>query len=201
MTGYAELQVTTNFSFLRGAPHPEEMVHMAAALGLAAVAVTDRNTLAGVVPAHVAARETGMRLAVGVRLDLADAPSLLCLPRDRTACGRLARLLTVSRRRAPKGSCEIGLADLLDHATGQILIALPPRAPDGSIDPGFKDRLVSLRRRIGPAMHLAASHLYRGDDRARIDFLAALAGRGDTPLVATNDIHAHVPERRGWPTF
>ncbi len=196
MADYAELQVTTNFSFLRGASHPEEIVRTAAALGLAAVAVTDRNTLAGVVRAHVAARETGMRLVIGARLDFGDAPSLLCLPRDRTAYGRLSRLLTIGRRRAPKGSCEIGLADLLEHATGQILIVLPPVAPDGSIDPGFEDHLVSLRRRIGPAVHLAASHLYRGDDRARIGHLAAVAARADAPLVATNDVHAHAPARR-----
>ena len=200
MPGYAELQVTTNFSFLRGASHPEEMVRTAAELGLAAVAVNDRNTLAGVVRAHVAARETGMRLVVGARLDLVDAPSVLCLPRDRTAYGRLSRLLTIGRRRAPKGSCEIGLADLLDHAAGQILIALPPETPpatqDGRIDAGFEDHLVSLRRRIGPAVHLAASHLYRGNDRAWIDRLAAIAARAETPLVATNDVHAHGPERR-----
>ena len=199
-TEYAELQVTTNFSFLRGASHPEEMVRTAAELGLAAVAVSDRNTLAGVVRAHVAAREAGMRLVVGARLDLVDAPSLLCLPSDRTAYGRLSRLLTIGRRRAPKGSCEIGLADLLEHATGQILIALPPEppegAPPGAIDAGFEDHLVALRRRIGPAVHLAASHLYRGNDRARIDRLAAIAARAETPMVATNDVQAHAPERR-----
>ena len=81
---------------------------------------------------------------------------------------------SIGRRRAPKGSCEIGLADLLDHATGQILIALPSESPKGAIDPDFENQLISLRRRIGPAVHLAASHLYRGDDRARIEYLAAL---------------------------
>ena len=92
MTGYAELQVTSNFSFLCGASHPEELVAEAAALGHEAVAITDRNTFAGVVRAHVAARDAGIRLLVGVRLDLHDAPSLLAFPRDREAYGRLSRL-------------------------------------------------------------------------------------------------------------
>ena len=196
MSGYAELQVTTNFSFLRGASHPGEMVRAAAGLGLAAVAVTDRNTLAGAVRAHVAAREAGIRLVVGARLDLFDAPSVLCLPRDRAAYGRLSRLLTLGRRRAPKGSCEIGLGDLLDHAAGQTLIVLPDEAPGAAFAAGFPDRLDALRRRIGPAVHLAASHLHRGDDRARIDRLTALARRVGTPLVATNDVRAHEPGRR-----
>ena len=192
---YAELQATTNFTFLRGASHPGELVQAASALGLHAVAVTDRNTLAGVVRAHAAARETGMKLVVGARLDLADAPGMLCLPRDRAAYGRLSRLLTIGRRRAPKGACEIGLADLLDHATGQILIVLPPG--DGAApDPSFEESLASLRRRIGSSVHLAASHLYRGDDRARIDRLAGIAVRAGAPLVATNDVHAHTPARR-----
>ncbi len=190
---YAELQVTTNFTFLCGASHPGELVQAASALGLHAVAVTDRNTLAGVVRAHAAAREVGMKLVVGARLDLADAPAVLCLPRDRAAYGRLARLLTVGRRRAPKGECEIGLADLLDHATGQILIALPPADCDGH---GFERHLSALRRRIVSPVYLAANHLYRGDDRARIDRLAGIAARAGTPLVATNDVHAHAPARR-----
>ncbi len=118
MTAYAELQVTSNFSFLRGAAHPEELVARAAEIGLAAIAITDRNTLAGVVRAHLAARETGIRLVVGARLDFTDAPSLLCLPTDRVAYGRLSRLITLGRRRAPKGECHITLDDFLDHAEG-----------------------------------------------------------------------------------
>ncbi|MEE8534351.1 MAG: PHP domain-containing protein, partial [Alphaproteobacteria bacterium] len=87
---YAELQVTSNFSFLRGASHAEELVGAAAALGLSAIAICDRNTLAGVVRAHVAARETGMRLVVGARLDFDCGASVLCFPTDRTAYGRLS---------------------------------------------------------------------------------------------------------------
>src|SRR5690606_3062252 len=116
MPAYAELQVTTNFSFLRGASHAEELVAQAAALGHAAIAVADRNTLAGVVRAHLAARDTNIRLVVGARLDLADAPSLLCFPTGRAAYGRLSRLLTLGKRRAPKGECHLALADVFDHA-------------------------------------------------------------------------------------
>ncbi|MEZ5774604.1 MAG: error-prone DNA polymerase [Hyphomicrobiaceae bacterium] len=123
--GYAELQATSNFSFLEGGSHAEELVATARALGLAALAVTDRNTLAGVARAHLAARETGMRLIVGARLDLADAPGLLCLPTDREAYGRLCRLLTLGQRRAPKGACHLTLEDVAAHSAGQMLIALP----------------------------------------------------------------------------
>ncbi|MCL4767301.1 MAG: PHP domain-containing protein, partial [Hyphomicrobiaceae bacterium] len=123
---YAELQVTTNFSFLRGGSHPQELVAQAKALGLSALAVTDRNTLAGVVRAHTAAKDSGLRLIVGVRLDLQDAPSLVCLPTSRAAYGRLCRLLTLGQRRAEKGQCTLFLDDVVAHGEGQIFIALAP---------------------------------------------------------------------------
>ncbi|MCB1505687.1 MAG: error-prone DNA polymerase [Hyphomicrobiaceae bacterium] len=127
---YAELQVTTNFSFLRGASHADELIAQAKALGLSAIAVTDRNTLAGVVRAHTAAKEAGLQLIVGARLDLADAPSLLCLPKDRAAYGRLSRLISVGQSRAEKGECHLRLADVAAHGEGQIFIALPPETWD-----------------------------------------------------------------------
>ncbi|HET6389013.1 error-prone DNA polymerase, partial [Hyphomicrobium sp.] len=127
---YAELQVTTNFSFLRGASHADELVEQAKALGLSAIAVTDRNTLAGVVRAHVAAKadedKPGMRLVIGARLDLEDAPSLLVYPTDRVAYGRLCRLLSHGQLKAEKGKCILSLADVAAHAEGQIFIAVPP---------------------------------------------------------------------------
>ena len=127
MTSYAELDVTTNFSFLRGGSHGEELVATARALGLTAIAVTDRNTLAGVVRAHLAAREVGgIKFIVGARLDLKDAPSLLVYPRDRAAYGRLCRLLTLGQRRAEKGHCTLFLDDVAAHADGLICIVLPP---------------------------------------------------------------------------
>ena len=127
MPRYAELDVTTNFSFLRGGSHAEELVATAKALELEAIAVTDRNTLAGVVRAHLAAKEVGgIKFIVGARLDLQDAPSLLAYPRDRAAYGRLCRLLTLGQRRAEKGQCTLFLDDVTSHAEGLIFIALPP---------------------------------------------------------------------------
>ncbi len=132
MSGFAEFGVATNFSFLRGASHAEELVAEAARLGLAGLGIADRNTLAGVVRAHVALKETdagktGLRLVVGARLVFADGtPDILCFPRDRSAYGRLSRLLTLGKRRAEKGDCLLALPDLLAAAEGQNLVVIPP---------------------------------------------------------------------------
>src|SRR5512143_2447310 len=111
---YAELAAVTNFSFLRGASHPAELVARAAELGLQALAVADRNSLAGVVRAHDAARELGYRLIPGARLVLRDGAEILALPTDRIAYGYLSRLLTLGKMRAPKGECWLDLEDLLE---------------------------------------------------------------------------------------
>jgi error-prone DNA polymerase len=193
MIEYVELQVTTNFSFLRGASHPHELVETAAALGHRAIGVADRNSLAGVVRVHSTAKAVGnIRPVIGARLDFTDHPSLLCYPTDRAAYGRLCRLLTVGRLRAPKGECYLGIADLDDWSAGQILIALAPDVPDD----GFAATLAALAARFPGQCHLAASHRYDGDDAGRIDRLAALARQARLTLVATNDVHYHVPERR-----
>ena len=111
--GYVELQVTTNFTFLQGAAHPEELAAQAAVLGHDAVAVTDHNTLAGVVRGHLGAKTAGIRVIVGTRLNFADGtPSLLCLPTDLAAYGRLSRLLTLGKRRAEKAQCRLSATDL-----------------------------------------------------------------------------------------
>jgi len=194
---YAELQVTTNFSFLRGGSHGEELVAQAKILGLEAIAVTDHNTLAGVVRAHVAAKEAGLRLIIGVRLDLTDAPSLLCYPTDRAAYGRLCRLLSLGQGRAIKGQCTLHLNDLAAFASGQIFIALPPRENFQDSNARFEHDLMRVRAALSPApIYVAASCLYRGDDRARIAALGELAKRCATPLVATNDVVYHAPYRR-----
>jgi len=184
---YAELQVTTNFSFLRGAAHPDELVVTAAALGHQAIAITDRNSLAGIVRAHHAAKEVGLRLVIGCRLDLRDGTSLLAFPEDRAAYGRLTRLLTLGKRRAPKGECHLDYADLVTHGDGQIVIVLPSEVED------FVARFAADFR--GRA-YLAAHHLYRGDDMRRLARLAALGEATGLPLVATNDVLYHLPERR-----
>ena len=201
---YAELQAVSNFSFLRGASHAEELVERAADLGLAAIGIADRNTLAGAVRAHVAAKAAGLRLLTGARLDLACGFSLLCYPRDRAAYGRLCRLLTLGQRRAAKGGCVLHMDDMMAHAEGQVLIALPPDRLDekggegggkGDDEP-FEAALAALRRRHEGPLYLAAHMLYRGDDVSRLNRLAALAERHEVPLVATNDVHYHTRKRR-----
>jgi error-prone DNA polymerase len=197
MRAYAELQVVSNFTFLEGGSHAEELVATAKALGLAAIAIADRNTLAGVARAYLAAKEADIRLLVGARLDLTDAPSLICLPTDRAAYGRLSRLLTLGQRRAAKGKCLLALADVADHAQGQIFLALPPPDWDWRAPSSFTSCLMRFKQSLAPApLYLAASHRYRGEDRARITALATLASRCDTPLLATNDVLYHAPHRR-----
>ncbi len=188
---YVELQATSNFTFLRGASHPQELAVAAAALGLAGFALTDRNSLAGVVRAHMAAKVAGVRFVVGARLDFRCGRSLLVYPTDRAAYGRLARLITLGRRRAPKGECHLDLADLDALGAGLIMIALP-ETEEGSLAALLED----LAARFPGHVYLAGQHLYRGDDRRRLARLAALAARAGTPLVAVNDVHAHVPQRR-----
>ncbi|WP_431216457.1 PHP domain-containing protein [Puia sp. P3] len=123
---YTELQITSNFSFLRGASHPEELAAQAAALNHSALAITDRNTLAGIVRAHAAAKKHRIRLIPGARVDLLDGPSLLALPTDKAAYGRLSALLTLGNRRAEKGDCHLYKADVYAHTQGLQLIVIPP---------------------------------------------------------------------------
>ncbi|MEO1568952.1 MAG: PHP domain-containing protein, partial [Pseudomonadota bacterium] len=192
LRAYAELQVTTNFSFLRGASHAEELVLQAKAQGLAAIGICDRNTLAGVVRAHIAARTHGLALLVGARLDLADGLSLICYPTDRDAYGRLSTLLSKGKRAARKGDCHLTLADVIAYSDGQIFIALPPDTPDEA----FENSLADLAAQWAGRLYIGASYRYRGQDRASIARLASLGARCRTPLVALNDVLYHAPERR-----
>jgi len=221
MPRYAELDVTTNFTFLRGGSHAEELVATAQALGHEAIAVADANTLAGVVRAHLAAKDVGIKFIPGARLVLQDAPSLLAYPRTRAAYGRLCRLLTLGQRRAEKGECLLFLDDVAAHADGLIFIALPPslsspgltgrssnrRPPDhedqGLLDArlrghdnAFEAQLLHLKDVLPGPLYLAARHSYRGDDKARIAALADLAVRAEVPLVATGGVLYHAPHRR-----
>ena len=191
-TAYAELAVATNFSFLRGASHPEELVETAARLGHRAIAVADRNTLAGVVRAHIAAKRIGIRLVVGAQLVLVDGFETLAFPTSRAAYGRLSRLLTLGKRRTQKGDCAIGFDDLLEHGAGLIFVALPP----SELTQDFAGRLAALKALDGSDAFLAAAALLRGDDTRRLAMQARYAEAHDLELVATNDVHYHVPERR-----
>ena len=192
MTAYAELEVATNFSFLRGASHPEEIVETAAALGHSAVAIADRHTLAGVVRAHIAAKVAKIQLIVGTRIELRDGPNLLLFPTDRPAYGRLSHLLTTGKRRAAKGECSLDLAEVCAQGADQMAVVVPPDSPDAA----FAEALRALRQAFGERLSLAARHLYGGDDAARIDDLAALVAAHAVPLVATNAVEVHAPARR-----
>src|SRR5579863_8298918 len=192
--GYAELHCTSNFSFLRGASHPDELVLTAAALGDRAIAITDRNSVAGLVRAHQAAKAAGIRLVIGVRLDLRDGESLLAYPQDRAAYGRLTRLLTLGKRRAPKGECRLDYAEIVAHGEGQIIVVLPP--DDGPGEGDFAEFASRAAADFPGRAYLAAHHLYRGDDARRLARLAIVAAQTGLPLVAVNDVLYHAPERR-----
>src|SRR5260370_36785056 len=122
---YAELRCKTNFSFLCGASHAEELAARAAELGYAALAVTDLNTLAGVVRAHAAAKAVGLKLLIGAEITPYDAPAVLLYAPDVKAYGRLSRLITRGRRAAPKGDCRLGLQDVAEHAESLLAVVVP----------------------------------------------------------------------------
>src|SRR6516164_3829118 len=146
MSAYAEFAVTTNFSFLRGASHAEELVDRAKTLGLAGIGIADRNSVAGVVRAHQAAKEAGLKCAPGARLAFADGtPDILAYPQDRAAWGRLTRLLTLGKRRTEKGECLLDCDDLLAEVEGLSLIVLPGRIGNRASAPS--PRLPSGRSR------------------------------------------------------
>lgn len=199
---YAELQVTTNYSFLRGGSHPQELVEQAIELGHTAIGITDRNTLAGVVRAFAASRDEKhprnpeydkIKLLVGSRLETRDGYSLLAYPTDLDAYKRLSRLLTLGNRRVEKGQCDLTFDDLAAHAEGLLAIVLPPRKPE---DPAFRDQLRAMADLFGDRCYLAGTMLFRGDDARRLAQLDTLAAETGVKFVATNDVHYHVPERR-----
>jgi error-prone DNA polymerase len=211
IAAYAELAVTTNYSFLRGASHPQEFAKQAKVLGLAGIGIADRNTVAGVVRAHVQTKELNkkiqelnsklrintpeLKLAVGARLVFSDGtPDILAYPQNRQAWGRLTRLLTVGKSRADKGECTLFIDDLLEYIEGLNLIVIPP----GMI---HEDKLEALLIRLRAeasrrSVWLAASMLYRGDDHRRIAKIASIARNSLVPLIAVNNVLYHVPERR-----
>lgn len=188
---YAELQVTTNYSFLRGASHVEELFLQAKLLGLPALGITDRNSLAGMVRAYQRAEESGIRLVVGCRLDLTDGTSLLIYPRERAAYSRLCRLLSLGKSRAGKGHCELAWHDLVAHDSGLIAVLLPD-APNDEL----KVRLQRLQVDFGDRAYLALTLRRHPNDAVRLRALADLAVAARVPTVATGDVLYHVPERR-----
>ncbi len=186
MSRYAELATATNFSFLHGGSHAEELVLQAKHLGIAALAVTDRNSFAGIVRAHGAAKDADLRFVVGVRLVLEDGCELLAWPTDRQAYGRLCRLLSLGQRRAEKGGCILALADVCEHAEGT-LFALPQ---------AHVAQLGDVRRLLPAPLYLALSCRFDGRDRTRLAEAAAVARAQGAGLLAVNDVLYHHPDRR-----
>lgn len=204
---YAELCVTTNFTFLTGASHPEEYMVKAAELGLEAIAITDTNSLAGVVRAFSArkilireAEERGIkiklpRLIVGSRLVLDDSDvDWVALPANRKAYERLSRLLTLGKRRTDKGQCLLYKNDLIEWGKGIVLIALPPRhrVNNDKISP----ELHHIARQFPGMCFLGAAPNYDGRDQRRFNQLALLARKTAIPMVAVGDVLMHLSKRR-----
>lgn len=190
-TAYAELQVTTHFSFLRGASSPRELFEQAKLLGLSALGIVDRNSLAGIVRAHEAAKETGIRLVVGCRLDLTDGTSLLVYPTDRAAYSRLCRLLSLGKNRAGKGKCTLAWDDVEAWADGLLAVLLGDVADERHgadlrrLKATFGDRAyAALIRRFAPNEHVRLWELERAAQAARV------------PSVAMGDVLYHHPSRR-----
>jgi error-prone DNA polymerase len=194
---FVELGVSTCFSFLRGASDAVDLCATAWAQGHDALGVADLNTMAGVVRIHAEARKACLRPIIGARLKLVTGEEFLAYPRDRDAYGRLCELLSRGKMHdkngdwQAKGACDISLMDLAANADGIQLIILPDE------DLGqFAARLPALTRALPTLRHVAASYLYRGDDRARINRLDHLAKEHGLSILATNDVHYHAPDRR-----
>jgi error-prone DNA polymerase len=195
------LDAISNFSFLEGGSHPGEMVAQAAHLGLEAIGVADRNTLAGVVRAHKEAKRMGVRLLIGSRLVFTDGTQLIVYPRDRAAYGRLCRLLSLGKSevlgsdhddRTIKGQCRLTFEQALAHAEGLVAIAPAP----GVIDAGFGVRLRAWARAWPERLYLGANVQRDGRDRARLNHLSRLADGMGVPMVATNAVLYHHYDRR-----
>ena len=191
---YAELHCLTNFSFLEGASHADELVARAVELGYEALAITDRNSLAGVVRAHTAAKDSGLKLIIGAEVTPADASPVVLLATDRAAYAQLTQLLTVGRRRAEKGECEITLDDVAQYHHG--LIAMKRCQMKRCQDPFLENRFLTPFVDIfADRCYLLAELHYGTDDARRLASLQQLSRAHRLPLVAAGDVHYHVPER------
>jgi error-prone DNA polymerase len=195
---YTELQVTTNFSFLRGGSHPEEFVEEATKLGYNSIAFTDRNTLAGIVRGHVMAQKLGIRIIPACRLDLIDGPSLLAYPTNSEAYSHISALLTLGNLRAEKGECHLYKADVYKHSEGSKFIVLPPSNLNDTFqfDASFKKALQEYHHNLGTDLYIGASRSYNGNDSKFLHRLFQLSQELKIRMVATNDVHYHNPIRR-----
>ena len=185
---YAELFVTSNFTFLTGASHAEELVDRATELGLSAIAITDKNTFGGIVRGHGAAKERGLKYIVGVDLVLTDGTEILAYPKDRAAFGRLARLLTIGKRRTEKGQCELELSDVFEWGEGNILIVVASS--------GYEKTVKTLTDAFPDHVFAGMAPRYDGEDERRFTARAREAEKTGAPLVALGDVIMHAGRRR-----
>ena len=203
---FVELSALSNFTFLVGASHPEELIARAAEMGMAGLAVADVNSVAGIVRAHAKVRELarvaaeegrawpGTRLIPAARIVLRDGFTVTCLPEDRAGWGRLCRLVSLGRLRVEKGTCDLGVEDLLDWGAGMVLLIHPPARGEMGAWRGVVARLVAA---FGGACHLLMAPRYDGQDRARFARLARLAeGVGVLPVASALPMMHHGARRR-----
>ncbi|ANB03900.1 error-prone DNA polymerase [Ectothiorhodospira sp. BSL-9] len=194
---YAELQCLSNFSFLRGASHPEELVARAADLGYEALALTDIASLAGVVRAHGAAGEHGIPLIIGSQVDVDCRFTLILLAATKNGYENLSTLITRGRRRAHKGTYQLHRPDIASHAEGLLALWVPPLPLDSSREAGDTCGIAGWLHEHFPERAWIAASLHRdGQDRRRREALEALSRETGLPLVATGDVHMHVRGRR-----
>jgi error-prone DNA polymerase len=195
---YTELQVTSNFSFLRGGSHPEELVEQALALGYTEIAITDHNTLAGIVRAYKAGKKKGLRIIPAARLNLLDGPSLLAYPTTKEAYANLSGLLSEGNLRTEKGQCHLYKADVYRYAKGIKFIIVPPFSLNANFE--FETEFINAVKEYGSALgdevYLGATRSYHANDGKKLHRLAELSKLYKIPLVATNDVHYHSPGRR-----
>ncbi|MBV9344779.1 MAG: error-prone DNA polymerase [Gammaproteobacteria bacterium] len=188
--GYAELHCLSNFSFLRGASHPHELVQQAIALGYRALALTDECSMAGVVRAHMAAKERPLKFIVGSEFRLSCGLKFVALAIDRHGYGRLCRLITRARRAAPKGSYTLTRAQLDEACLEQCFVLWVPGAVPAP------EELLWLQARYGARLRIAVELLREGEDARRLGVLQALGVAHGVPLLASGDVHMHVRARR-----
>jgi len=195
---YTELQVTTNFSFLQGASHPEEMIEQAFQLGYESIAITDHNTFAGLVRGHVEANKRGIKFIPACQVDLIDGPSLLAYPSDKDAYARLSALLSMGNLRAEKGECHLYAQDVFEHAEGSFFIIIPPEQlnEEFNFDEFFLNDVKRFRQRLGTSLFIAAWKGYHGDDAKRLHRIASLSREFQMGMVATNNVYYHDVSRR-----
>jgi error-prone DNA polymerase len=195
---YTELQITTNFTFLRGGSHPEEMVEQALALGHTEIAITDHNTLAGIVRAYTAAKNKNIRIIPACRLDLLDGHSLLAYPTTKEAYAGLSGLLSEGNLRAEKGKCFLYKADVYRYAAGIKFIIIPPASLNTAFEfePDFIFAVQEYKQALGTEVYLGTIRSFHANDNKKLFRLSQLSKKYTIPLVAMNDVHYHSPARR-----